>query len=780
MQVFRTRFTADVTQIRTAMAEMRDNVRGAMDSFRRVAAVGSIAFAGSGISAGMLAKSMISLAANMEKTKVAFEVMLGGAERAKVVLGDLVKFADVTPFDTAEIIQAGRSLIACGTATDQLTDRLTLLGNIAAGTGMTILDMTSLYAKMKNTGKVQTEELNQMAERGIPIYRLLTEMLRVNQTELASMAEKGQLSFALIEEALEKLGGKGGQYFGLIAKQSKTLDGLWSTLQGNIRLLATELGELVIPELSKNLENVIAKLEEMKKTGELDRIMRKTADAIVQVLRSLKDIALFLAENRDKILDTAGVIACWYAWGQLQGVLVSTGRVLRSLQGLDFVSGFRSLRRASPIVKVLTADITALRIATGTLGTALQTVAAAAAVAFTSWKIGERLAELFELEKVFTRMFLKARGMSDSDIDRAMSGKKIDLKEMDLDALNKRREKLFAFVREVRNIESAGRRIQEGMKEFGYVQDESEVPEERHKAYAAYLKDLEEYNKGKQTLETWHENKEKILDEINAIDARRRVLKAEIEKKKKAAEAEKKKKEAERAPGGKTSAADEAIAARDKAKREKEREEQEKLAKKERDLLRGIAQERKSGAKAWRDMADAENHDFVTQRIQGWREEIEKYESEIDKAEKKLQRFGATLEDDLLKSPEQIAQDRKDEILRKKIDAYNQGAKVTFTKEEQSRIQELQHEQKRARLAMEGKTSNESSIRSAERSLDAYDRRREIEDRRERANELKNRAATMKAAEDQLRIAKEANQPLEAVLKKIEEILKGGLPNQTV
>ena len=69
MQVFRTRFTADVTQIRTAMAEMRNNVRGAMDSFRRVASVGSIAFAGSGLSVGMLGKSMISLAADMEKTK---------------------------------------------------------------------------------------------------------------------------------------------------------------------------------------------------------------------------------------------------------------------------------------------------------------------------------------------------------------------------------------------------------------------------------------------------------------------------------------------------------------------------------------------------------------------------------------------------------------------------------------------------------------------------------------------------------------------------------------
>ena len=223
------------------------------------------------------------------------------------------------------------------------------------------------------------------------------------------------------------------------------------------------------------------------------------------------------------------------------------------------------------------------------------------------------------------------------------------------------------------------------------------------------------------------------------------------------------------AEGERRSAAEEVIA---KRRLEYQKEVHEKEVK--------LAEERKKLRKGQQTIIDESNRDFVTQRIQGWRDEIEKYESEIDKAEKKLQRFGATLEDDLLKSPQQIAQDRKDEILRKKIDAYNQGAKVTFTKEEQSRIQELQHEQKRARLAMAEKTSNESSIKSAERSLDAYDRRREIEDRRERANELKNRAATMKAAEDQLRIAKEANQPLEAVLKKIEEILKGGLPNQTV
>ena len=132
------------------------------------------------------------------------------------------------------------------------------------------------------------------------------------------------------------------------------------------------------------------------------------------------------------------------------------------------------------------------------------------------------------------------------------------------------------------------------------------------------------------------------------------------------------------------------------------------------------------------------------------------------------------------KTPEQIAQERKDNVLRQKIDAYNQGAKVTFTKEEQARILEMQNAQNKARKLMADKEMNEGYINDAEKSLNAYDRRREIEERNARANELKNRSAALKAAEDQLRIAKEANQPMEAVLKKIEEILKNGLPHQTV
>lgn len=837
MQVFRTRFTADVNQVRTAMDEMRNNIRSSMASSQRIVALTGIGFAGGGISVGMLGKSMISLAANMEKTKVAFEVMLGSADKAQIVLGQLVRFADITPFDTAEIIQAGRALMACGVATDALNSRLTLLGNIAAGSNMQIGDMVAIYAKMANKGKVQTEELNQMAERGIPIYKLLCDMLKVNQEELSSMAEKGQLSFALIQEALEKLGGEGGQYFGLIEKQSKTLDGLWSTLQGNIRLLATSLGELVIPELSKNLENVIAKLDEMKKSGELDQIMRKTADAITNVLRTLKEIAMFLSEHKDQLLETAGVIACWYAWGKLNGALMITTRVLCGMQGLTFAQGVTSLRRMSPMFKVLTADVGALRRTLGSVGAGLHTIGAAAAVAFTGWQIGKRIGEMLQLEKAFTRLLLKAQGKSDKEIDELMNGdnKGIEANVKTVDyvdsekKLKRNAEEIAKLKKDLALNEKSSAPGKEKITSTikGRIKELEGESEGIKNALVKYEKDVaaakkrkaeirEKLGEGRQE-ETKLENRKKELEksvepeyigvvqntfgepgpyipkdpvmeakrqELAAVKSRlsqvkesQRALKSELDPIDKTIfdhneNLKRREQQATRdtlAEGAKRSAVEEAIAKRRLENQKTLKEHEARLAK-----------ERKKDQKERQALIDEQNHDFVAQKIQGWRDEIEQYEKDIEKAEKMLRKFGQTLEDDILKTPEQIAQERKDDILRKKIEAYNKGEKVTFTKEEQEQVKKLQDTQKKARELTANKETNQGYIKDAENAMDAYDRKRKQEEWRERANSLKNRSQVMAAANEQIRIAKEGNAPMEAVLKKIEEILKKGLPNETL
>lgn len=790
MQTFRTRFTTDVSQHRRAMGEFRAQTCAAVQEARnQILSLGALSIGGLGVKD--LVKDVILLGGEMQQTETAFEVMLGSAEKGRAAIAKLIGFADVTPFDNPEIIQSGKSLLNIGIAVDGLTGKLEMLGNISAGTGNKIFEITSIYSKAAAKGKVQTEELMQLAERGVPIIQAFASMLKVSTQEVMAMAEKGQLSFALLDEALQSLGGQGGKYFGLMEKQSKNMLGAWSNFQAEVEKIGTAIGKEAIPALTAALESLLAEIDKLRESGELDQMISGAGKLIGETASALKDFVAFIVANRETIaslgMSAAGLLLILKAKQillELGGGLVfmvraaaqidsaaqqsaanaagAVGTVRKSLAGLrNFMGGMKG---------VMVSPFAAAKMAAANFG-------AVAATAFIGWEIGKRIGDMLQLEKAFTRLFLKAKGMSDEEIEEHMNPKKVDVSNMNADALKKRREALIGLAKEAKRIEDAEKRLEAGTKEFGYVRDESEVLPDRRAAYAAYLKDQQLVVENFKFLDGWKRKKFKVLNEINAIDARQRQLEAEEAKKKKPP----KEKPADK-PTDKpaSSAAQDAIAAREKEKREKELAEKKRLAEKERDLNHSIAKEQKENAKAGRELADTQNRDFVAQKIQGWRDEIAKYQKDIESAEKMLSKFGATLEDDILKTPEQIAQERKDNVLRQKIDAYNQGAKVTFTKEEQARILEMQNAQNKARKLMADKEMNESYINDAEKSLNAYDRRREIEERNARANELKNRSAALKAAEDQLRIAKEANQPMEAVLKKIEEILKYGLPNQTV
>lgn len=905
MQTFRTRFTTDVSQHRRAMGEFRAQTCAAVQEARnQILSLGALSIGGLGVKD--LVKDVILLGGEMQQTETAFEVMLGSAEKGRAAIAKLIGFADVTPFDNPEIIQSGKSLLNIGIAVDGLTGKLEMLGNISAGTGNKIFEITSIYSKAAAKGKVQTEELMQLAERGVPIIQAFASMLKVSTQEVMAMAEKGQLSFALLDEALQSLGGQGGKYFGLMEKQSKNMLGAWSNFQAEVEKIGTAIGKKAIPELTGALESLLAEIDRLRESGELDQMISGAGQLIGETASALKDFVAFIIENRETIaslgMSAAGlllilkakqillelggglvfmvrsaatqidsatqqsaakaiaakqaevtaaeaaearkaavaaacaknaemiaarkamIVAQNYAQETAAAVASAKARLAAeqmlgaprssTMSGLaaaeenyrtaqrqastaakNFDSVKSSARDAWNSVAEHTAtatkevggfrkSLTGVRNFMGGMkGVMVSPFAAAkmaaanfgavAATAFIGWEIGKRIGDMLQLEKAFTRLFLKAKGMSDEEIEEHMNPKKVDVSNMNADALKKRREALIGLAKEAKRIEDLEKRVQAGVKEFGYVRDESEVLPDRRAAYAAYKKDQEEYVKEYKFLEGWKRKKNKVIDEINAIDARQRQLEAEEVKKKKPPQEKPADKPA-------SSAAQDAIAAREKEKREKELEEKNKLAEKERDLNHRIAKERKENAKSGRELADTQNRDFVAQKIQGWRDEIAKYQKDIESAEKMLSKFGATLEDDILKTPEQIAQERKDNVLRQKIDAYNQGAKVTFTKEEQARIQEMQNTQNKARKLKADKEMNESYINDAEKSLNAYDRKRELEERKARANELKNRSAALKAAEDQLRIAKEANQPMEAVLKKIEEILKYGLPNQTV
>lgn len=185
----------------------------------------------------------IKLAADAEQAQIAFATMLKSGSAARKVLGELEQFAASTPFQLQDLQDGAKQLLNAQVPTSELTERLRMLGDIAAGTGKPINDFVRIFAKVKSTGKVSLETLNQLAERGVPIYSALAQTLGVSREEMLDMISKGKVGFNDLDAALKSTATGAGVFAGGMAAQSQTISGLFSTLKDNISFAMREVGQ---------------------------------------------------------------------------------------------------------------------------------------------------------------------------------------------------------------------------------------------------------------------------------------------------------------------------------------------------------------------------------------------------------------------------------------------------------------------------------------------------------------------------------------------------------
>lgn len=215
-----------------------DRVEGFGSTLAGVAKKASIAFGAAAVAAtGFAVKS----AADFEQTRIGLENMLGSADKARDLLSKISKFAAQTPFEFPELAQATRQLVAFGFSAEDAFDTMQQLGDVSAAVGAPINDLAYLMGTLRTQGRAFTIDIRQFAQRGIPIYEYLAKVLGKSEAEISKMIEAGKIGFPEVQKAFEAMTGEGGKFHDTMAKQSKSLSGLFSTLKDNIGLAAREL-----------------------------------------------------------------------------------------------------------------------------------------------------------------------------------------------------------------------------------------------------------------------------------------------------------------------------------------------------------------------------------------------------------------------------------------------------------------------------------------------------------------------------------------------------------
>lgn len=173
----------------------------------------------------------IKSAASFEQTRIGLENMLGSADAARDMLAKVSKFAAETPFEFPELAQATRQLVAFGFSGDEAFKTMTQLGDVSAAIGAPIGDLAYLMGTLRAQGRAFTIDIRQFAMRGIPIYEYLAKVFKTNTQEVTKLIEAGKVGFPEVQKAFQLMTQEGGKFHGTMAKQSKSLSGLWSTLK---------------------------------------------------------------------------------------------------------------------------------------------------------------------------------------------------------------------------------------------------------------------------------------------------------------------------------------------------------------------------------------------------------------------------------------------------------------------------------------------------------------------------------------------------------------------
>ena len=287
----RREFAQVQTSAAAAGSGMRTNLGGAL-GFVKTALAG-VAVAGA---AGLAALTGFGLksAAELEQVQVAFNSLLGSAEKGTEVFKGLQQFAAATPFEFPEVAGAAQRFLAfndaVGLSDAQLQPFLTTLGNVASVTGggaQALNSVTLAMGQIASSGKLTLDNLNQISE-ALPGFSGVAAIAAATGKTTAQVMEEisaGEISATAGIQALLAGMAKFPGAAGAMEKQSQTLLGVFSTFKDTLTQALVGGFAPVLPEIKASLGQLTPVLGEA--LGQLAPSLGKLLSGLLPLIGSL-------------------------------------------------------------------------------------------------------------------------------------------------------------------------------------------------------------------------------------------------------------------------------------------------------------------------------------------------------------------------------------------------------------------------------------------------------------------------------------------------------------
>lgn len=188
---------------------MQTQISGAATAFTSM--LGGAAVVAGGMIAGAMTKAMVggfSRLSNIENAQAKMKGLGFSAKDISSAMDGASEAVDGTAFALDEMASAASVAMAAGLKPGkQLNSYMATLKNAASASGSALGEMGAILNKTLTSGKASTMEINQIADRGLPIWSKLQEAYGVTADELRDMVSRGEVDTATFMKVMDDMTG---------------------------------------------------------------------------------------------------------------------------------------------------------------------------------------------------------------------------------------------------------------------------------------------------------------------------------------------------------------------------------------------------------------------------------------------------------------------------------------------------------------------------------------------------------------------------------------------
>ncbi|NFO15174.1 hypothetical protein FDB34_13400 [Clostridium botulinum] len=333
---FASKASASIAQVNSRSMSLAQNassqVQGLSGKIKAVLATGAVA-----IAAKKTGSAMLDQASGMEQYRNTLNIVMKDHEKASKTFAWAADYANKTPFETGEIVDATVKLTSYGLEAQKV---LPLTGDMAGAMGKSIDQATEAIAD------AQTGELERLKEFGITKDMIVAQGAK-DLAGIEIVNNKGQITnqrafnaamFSLMKE----------RYSGAMEIQSKTFKGLMSTTSGIIKNGLARIagisstGEIIpgsaFDTVKQKLSEVTEYLLKMQENGSFDVIAEKfsgfaqnVVGGIDYIIPKIGEVFTYIQQHGPQIMQIANFIGkAFLGWKVISGI--SSG--IQAIQGV--------------------------------------------------------------------------------------------------------------------------------------------------------------------------------------------------------------------------------------------------------------------------------------------------------------------------------------------------------------------------------------------------------------------------------------------------------------